>query len=292
MKKMAALCTLVILAPSACAAQSGTPEQEVRAFLAEYEEARARRDIQFLERVLPEDYAYTGPNATVTDREGTLRHFRRLKESPTYLRISLEHENVTVRVAGNMAVTTHDWISQTKPFGAPDTESTIDRGRYTGVLEKREGRWVVVAEHDSEQPYDDEWMVSGVRKAGREYQELLNRLRGGRSSAEQDEVRDAAALSRMLATEYTFIGPDGEYVDQAEYMNALRSHPVRVESSEYLEQSVRTIGNGSAVETGMTRSVGTKNGMRVEVVERHTITWAFYGGRWQITAQHVSAVRQ
>jgi hypothetical protein len=79
-KEMAVLCTLVLLAPSGVAAQSGTPEQEVRPFLAEYEEARARRDIQFLERVLPVDYGCTGPNAKLTDREGTLQHFRRLKE--------------------------------------------------------------------------------------------------------------------------------------------------------------------------------------------------------------------
>lgn len=292
MKKVAALCTLVVLAPSGVASQSGTPEQEVRALLAEYEEAVARRDIEFLERVLSEDYSYTGPNARRTDREGALRHFRRLKEAPTYVRISLEHINVTVRVVGSMAVTTHDWISQTKPMDAPDADPITDRGRYTGVLERREGRWVVVAEHDSEQIYEDDWMIAGVEKAGREYQELLKRLKDGRSSAEQDKVQAAATLGRMLATEYTFTGPDGECTDRAGYMNALSSHAVRVERAEYLEQNVRTIGNGTAVETGAVRYVGTRGGMRVEVVERHTITWAFYDGRWQITAQHVSVVRQ
>jgi len=86
-----------------------------------------------------------------------------------------------------MAVVTNDYTSQTTPIDEPDTYT----GRHTGVFEKRNGRWMVIAE-DTEEIHDDKLMERQVAKAGRDYNELIKRLRSGRSSAELERV----AISR------------------------------------------------------------------------------------------------
>lgn len=270
--------------------QSRTLEQEVRGFIAEYDKGVAGRDINYLERVIADDYAYTGPNGKMTNREGALRHFKYQRDHPDNTRISLEHVNVRVHAVGNMALVTHDWTTQTAPIDATNVEPTTDRGRYTGVFEKRNGHWLVIAEHDSEQVYDDEWMVSGVLRAAREYNGLIERLKSGRTYRDLKESGDIATLSRLLADEYTYTGPEGVFLNKDQAIEGFKIQPVAIKDVAYLEQNVRTIGNGVAVETGMVKYLGTIAGVPSETIQRHTRTWAFYDGRWKITANHISPV--
>lgn len=270
--------------------QNQTPEQEFRSFLIEHEKRVASRDIEYLERAFADDYVYTSPNGRMTNREGALTHFKRQRDKPTSKRISLKHDNVNVHVVGNMALSTHEWTSQTAPVDAPDVEPITDRGRYTGVFEKRNGRWMVLAEHDSEQIYDDKWMVSGVLQASREYNRVIERLQGGRSYGEVQQSAGIAALSRLLADEYTYTGSDGAFLNKDQAKEQYKTSPIAIQNAEYLEQKVRTIGNGMAVETATIRYIGTKADLAFDTTQRHTRTWAFYDGRWQITADHTSVV--
>jgi ketosteroid isomerase-like protein len=267
-----------------------TPEGELRSFLIEHEKRVQSRDIEYLERVLPADYVYTGPNGRATNREDALAHFRRQRDNPTSRRISLKHNNVTVRVVGDMAFSTHDWIAKTAPPDAAHAEPITDRGRYTGVYEKRNGRWMVIAEHDSEQIYEDDWMVSGVLRASREYSQAIEHPQGGGPEAGARQPQGLAALGRILADEYTATGPDGAFVNKDEARVQYRTSRRVIQRAEHLEQNVRTIGNGIAVETGKARYVGTDAGAAFDTTQRYTRTWALYDGRWQITAEHASAV--
>jgi hypothetical protein len=47
------------------------------------------------------------------------------------------------------------------------------------IYEKRGGQWFVVGEHSSEAPRDRKLMEQQVLKAGREYNELMKRLKSG-----------------------------------------------------------------------------------------------------------------
>lgn len=292
MKIMLSAMLALISVAGVASGQNQTREQEVRSFLIEYDKRVASRDVEYLERAMADDYVYTGPNGRMANREDALTHFKRQRDNPTSKRVSLKHDNVTVHVVGDMALSTHEWTSQTAPHDATDAEPITDRGRYTGVFEKRNGRWMVLAEHDSEQIYDDEWMVSRVLQASREYNRVIERIRSRRSYTEAQQAEGRAALSRFLADEYTYTGSDGTFLNRDQATEQYTTGRIVIQTAEYLEQKVRTIGNGLAVETGKVRYIGTTADVVFDTTQRFTRTWAFYDGRWQITADHISVVRE
>jgi hypothetical protein len=100
-----------------------------------------------------------------------------------------------------------------------------------------------------------------------------------------------AALSRLLADEYTYTGSDGAFLNKDQAQEQYKTGRIVIQRAEYLEQEVRTIGNGLAVETGKIRYVGMKADLTFDTTHRYTRTWALYDGRWQITADHISVVR-
>ncbi len=285
------IAVLVIASPLPAVGQSSKGEQQVRRFLAEYDKAIASRDIVFLEAVLPSDYTYTGASGKESDRARVLAFFTREKDTPTYTMNSLKHEDVQVRVVGNMAVVTNDYTSQTTPIDSPEAEPDIDKGRHTGVFERRNGRWMVIAEQDTEQPHDDRLMERQVVKAGREYNDLMKRLQSGGSLAEFEKGGDIAVLKRRHAEEYTGTSPDGDICSKAEEVEGYQSNQMKVESAELSQQRVRAIDNNTAVETGRIRYLGTRAGRPVDITKRFTRTWVFRE-RWQVLADHDSLVRK
>jgi ketosteroid isomerase-like protein len=291
MQKLLTIATLIVVSPIAIAAQSSREEQEVRAFLVEYDKAVASRNIAFLERVLPNDYVFTGGSGRKSDRSQVLKFFTQERDKPSYRMISLKHENVVVRAVGNMAVVTNDYTSQTTPIDAPNAEPSTYKGRHTGVLEKRNGRWMVIAEQDTEQMHDDKLMELQVAKAGRDYNQLIKRLRDGRSYAELEKGGDIAELTRLLADEYTCTCGEGEITRKAQEIERYKSNLIRLESAELLQQSVIAIDNNAAVETGKVRYVGTDAGQRIDVTRRYTTTWVSWSRGWQIVAHHSSLVK-
>ena len=152
MKKLIAVGALTLVSCFAAVAQNNAGEAEVRGFMIEYDKAIADRNIAFLEAVLAEDYIYTGANGRGTDRAGVLAFFRRTKEKPRSRTVSLVHDNIKARVVGDMAVVTNDYMSKTVPIDAPESEPQTTRGRHMVAFEKRRGRWMVIAEQDTEQP--------------------------------------------------------------------------------------------------------------------------------------------
>ncbi len=74
-----------------------------------------------------------------------------------------------MRVVGDMALVMNNWTATTTLTKSPDARPTTDKGRYTGEFERRNGRWMVIAEHDSERTeYNDSAMVAGVLLASRD----------------------------------------------------------------------------------------------------------------------------
>ena len=290
MKKLIAVGALTIVSCFAAVAQNNEAEAEVRSFMIEYDKAVADRNIAFLEAVLAEDYIYTGANGRATDRAGVLAFFRRVKEKPSSRTISLVHDNIKARVVDDMAVVTNDYMSKTVPIDAPDPEPQISRGRHMVAFEKRRGRWLVIAEQDTEQPNDDKLMEQKVLKAGREYNDLMKRLKSGLSYAELEKRGDIAALRRVLADGYLYTSRDGKISTKTQDVEGYRTNQIKLESAVFLDQKVRLVDNYTAVETGMIRYVGTNAGKPFDITTRYTTTWVGWSGRWQIVAEHTSLV--
>lgn len=292
MNKVIASAVLIIVSIFAAVAQTSKDEQEVRDFLAEYDKAVSSRDIAFLERVLADDYIQTGTTGRAYDRTRVLKFFAQQRDKPTYRMNSLKHENVKVRVVGNMAVVTNDYTAQTTPIDSPNAEPQTAKGRHTKVIEKRNGRWMVIAEQDTEQARDDKLMERQVLKAGLEYNELMKRLKSGRSYEELQKSGDIVALQRVLADDYTYTSRDGEIFSKAEDLEGYKTNQIKIESAEVLEQKVRVIDNYTAVETGKIRYVGKNGGKPFDITKRYTTTWVFWSDRGQIIADHTSMVKQ
>jgi ketosteroid isomerase-like protein len=287
-----ALAAFLIGLPVAAAAQQPGAEEDVRTFLAAYDAAVSARDVAVLERVLPDDYVLTGASGRQSDRAEVLKYYARERDRPSYRRISLKHENVLIRVVGDMAVVTNDYTSQTAPIDAPTAEPETTRGRHTGVFAKRNGRWMVIAEQDTEQPHDAETIERQVARAGREYFEQVQRLADARPGAEVERSGDVAALSRLLADEFACVCEDGGITRKAQELERYKTRRMVLSSVVLLEQSVAAIDNNAAVERGMVRYVGTDGGRPLDVTTRYTKTWVSWAGSWQVIADHVSVVKQ
>ena len=160
------------------------------------------------------------------------------------------------------------------------------------VLEKRGGYWKVITEHESERPRDRKLMEQQVLKAGREYNDLMIRLKSGREYASLLQQGEIAALDLLLADEYLYTSREGEVSSKAQDLESYKTIQIKNYSAELLDQKVRVIGNNAAVETGMVRYKGTNKGVPFDITKRYTTTWVLRGFRWQIVADHTSQLKQ
>jgi ketosteroid isomerase-like protein len=292
MRRLFAIAILIFISPFPSAGQSSKEEAEFRAFLAEYDKAVVTRDIGFLERVIPEDFVFTGASGKLSVRAQVLAFFTKERDKPSHRFNSLKHENVSVHVANNMAVVTNDYTSETTPIESPNAEPAITKGRHTGVFEKRRGRWMVIAEQDTEQPNDDKVPMRQVTAAGRAYNELLARLTNGRSYTELAASGDIAMLKLQLADDYIATNAEGKILTKVDELESYKATSGRrTESATLLEQHVLAVDNNTAVETGKVKSVETTAGVRSESITQYTTTWVSWGAGWQIIARHASRIQ-
>ena len=133
-------------------ATSADPEEAARrellALVAAYDRAQLARDVAFFDELLAEDFTASYDTGTSETRAEYLAALKGQREKPTYRLVSLRTENVVPRILGSGAVMTGDWVAATAPI-TDGGEPLTSRGRFTSVLEKRDGRWRIVAEHMS-----------------------------------------------------------------------------------------------------------------------------------------------
>lgn len=252
-------------------------EKEILAIHAGLDNAFIKKDIAFFEKTMASDYVYSSPQGAMHDRAKNLEQIKKDWSDTTWKAISTKTENPRVRIMGSTALITADWTF-TSQGTAAGAEEHVDKGRYTGVYEKRDGRWMLIAEHFSEAPHDRKLMEQQVMKAGLEY-------------ARHIKNRDVDAVANILADEYLFTDNDGKVKTKAEDLADYKSRQVKFDVFETSDQKVRVIGNGAAIETGTVRYKGTSNGKAIEGNERYTTTWVWRGGRWQVAADHISEIK-
>lgn len=292
MRKLPAVLLITFITASTALAQTAD-ELEVRNLIAGSDRAKLYADLTFFERAYSDDYSYTSARGEVDGKKAALEWYRKyLKEGLTFRLSSMKSDAQLVRVVGNMAVVTGTWAATVEGTEKNPHPPYVNRGRFTTVLEKRGGRWLIVAEHDSEAPRDRKLAEQEVLRAGREYNELMKRLKGGRSYAELEKSGDIAALSRTLADEYVYTSRDGEVSGKAEDLESYKTMQIKIASADLLDQKVRMIGDRAAVEIGTIRYKGINKGESFDITKRYTTTWVWRGGRWQIVADHTSKVNQ
>jgi ketosteroid isomerase-like protein len=280
MKKLLAATLITIVSTFAAFAQKSKAEQEILKIQASLDQAVLKKDIAVFERVLADDYVYSNAYGEAMNRAESLEDMRREWANTKFRKLTASTDDIKVKVSGNMALVTANWTATTIPRDVPNAEPHKDTGRYTGVYEKRGGKWLLVAEHFSEAPHDRKLMEQQVLKAGQEYVRMVK------------NQEDAAVLERIFADEYLFTSEKGKVTNKTESLVNYKNSDTKYELLEISDQKVRVIGNNAAIETGTIRFKGIAKGNPIDGSERYTTTWVWRGGRWQIVADHLSPLKE
>ncbi|MCA1626059.1 MAG: nuclear transport factor 2 family protein, partial [Acidobacteria bacterium] len=255
-------------------------EQEILKIHSSLEQAFLKKDAAVFERIFADDYVYSNPYGKMFNRAEGLEDLRKEWTNTNYKILTSTSDDLKVKVSGNMALVTGNWTSTTVPPDDANAEPHKDTGRYTGVYEKRNGKWLLIAEHYSEAQHDRKLMEQQVLKMGKEYGEMIRR-------------GDAAAIERILADDYFYTDEKGKVKNKAEDLATYKNREYKIESVEQSDQKVRVIGNNAAIETANFRVKGTgKDGKAFDDTYRYTTTWVWRGGRWQVAADHTSMIKK
>lgn len=272
MKKVTAIAILILTAVFVAIAQTGADEQEILKIHKSLDEAFLKKDVTAFERVFAEDYSMSSTTGKMMSRAEVLEDLRKEMANTDFKMLSAATDNLKVRVLGNMAFVTGNWSTASVLTKDLNAEPHTDTGRYTGIYEKRGGKWVLVAEHWSETPHDRKLMEQQVLKMGQEYIKMI--------------VKRDAAIKQILATEYIFINERGEVKNKRMFSGSAGIFT----RFNHFDQKATVIGNNTVVETGIYNIRHEYKAMKSDYLWRYTKTWMWRDGRWQIFFDHVSTI--
>jgi ketosteroid isomerase-like protein len=106
-----------------------------------YDVATLHNDGDWFQRTFADDYVWYGPNGEMVTKAEYIRDL----VSRDLVWDSVAVKDMKVRVYGETAIATGRFFGKGKYKGTPIDE----RQRFTSVLVKRTGRWLIVAEHCS-----------------------------------------------------------------------------------------------------------------------------------------------
>jgi ketosteroid isomerase-like protein len=136
MKKL--LLLAICLLPALSVFTQSKAEREVSDTVKQWASSIVSRDMDALGKILADDIVITDYNGKV---RGKTEELEILKPSPDVKTISVENEDVKIKVHGKTAVVTARTIMVFN-IGGRDTAMSM---RYTAVFVKRDRRWQIVA---------------------------------------------------------------------------------------------------------------------------------------------------
>ena len=102
---------------------------------------------------------------------------------------------------------------------------------------------------------------------------------------------DAAALDKMWADNYTFVGPDGSIATKAQRLDSMKSGDTKIESLAYDEMSVRSNAEGTgAILIGRATVKGVNLGKPANGQFRMTQVWSKTKDGWRLASGQVTAI--
>lgn len=251
-------------------------EQEIRDLIAKYDEAAMKNDIGFFEANLASDYHTSTSEGGFENRENILKYIKEDIEKPHYKMISLKSDSVQVHFIGNAAVVSGKWISTTQALDDPNPVMHNDEGRYTSILEKRDGKWMMVSEHVSDKPHNKSELEKELKAASESYDKgLLS--------------KDKALFESLFADDYAATGREGRLTNKQEDIEQMMSSDLVFLTANTDDKNFRIYRN-TAVETGKFSSTGSYKGKPFSENGRYTTTWLYRDGKWKIAADHSSPI--
>ncbi|HET8804660.1 MAG TPA: nuclear transport factor 2 family protein [Aequorivita sp.] len=252
-------------------------EQKIRDLIALYDEAAVKNDIGFFETNLASDYRIATSEGGLATKEEQLKHLKEEIEKPSYKLISLKSDSVEVRVIGDAAVVSGKWLSTTQALDDPNPVMHNDEGRYTSILEKRDGKWIMVSEQVSEKPHNKKELETQLKAASESYDTGLI-------------AKDEAFFKDLFAEDYASTNTEGKVTTKAEDIAQIISPDLVFTTSKTEDKNFRIYRN-TAIETGKFSSTGSYKGEPFSEIGRYTTTWLYRDGKWKIVADHTSPIR-
>ena len=102
---------------------------------------------------------------------------------------------------------------------------------------------------------------------------------------------DTSYLEKNAAEDYSRVGPDGKRVGKSDWINAIKSGDVKIESVETSDVKVRVYGN-AAVATYAADVKGTNKGQDISGHNQITRVFVKQAGKWQEVAFHSTRASQ
>jgi ketosteroid isomerase-like protein len=101
---------------------------------------------------------------------------------------------------------------------------------------------------------------------------------------------DAAALDRVLASDFFLTGDDGKVHAKAEVLSELKSRNITYQSAKTEDLKIILHGD-AAVVSGRWRGSYIRRGKTVNLLERFTNFYVRKDGQWRCVASHGSAIK-
>lgn len=103
------------------------------------------------------------------------------------------------------------------------------------------------------------------------------------------ETEDRAALERIVASDFTFIEPDGSLLNRNAYLADRANNPAEIHAFEGSEMIVRILGD-TALVTGLSTIDESLAGKRYKYKLRWKELWVKRRGSWQVLAGQATPV--
>lgn len=276
MKKITLISVLIsAVAFINCSENKSNDEQEIRSLMTQYDEAAVKNDLAFFEKIIAPEYQIFTPGGTMADREESIKYMTDEKENPTYKLISLKSDSLQVKMMGDMAVVTGKWLSTTQAVDDPSAVLHNDEGRFTSILEKRNGAWVMITEHVSEDPHDKKELEKELKTASESFDTGML-------------AKDNALFSGLFADDFSSTNSEGKVTNKADAIAQMMSTDLVFLTAKTDDKNFR-LYRDTAIETGRYASTGTYKGEPFSESGRYTTTWIYRDGKWKIVADHTSA---
>jgi len=273
--KLFGLLILTILFSNCSENKSSTnDEKEIRDLITQYDEAALKNDLGFYDTHMASDYQIATEEGGWENKVSTLQYIKDRIEKPNYKLVSLKSDSVQVRVFGDVAVVTGKWLATTEALNDPTPTMHNDEGRYTTILEKRDGKWIVVTEHVSEKPHNKQLLETQLKAASESYDKGLL-------------AKDKTLFEGLFAEDYASTGREGKLTYKDDEINHMLGPDLVFLTSNTDDKNFRIYRN-TAVETGRFSSTGSYKGKPFSETGRYTTTWIYRDGRWKIVADHSS----
>ena len=265
MRPVLAAVSILFAAAPAFAQCSDADKKALEAFDRTWGDATTRGDRVGLQAIMAEDYQALGPAASQTRAatiDAAVRAAERNRANPAEAP-RIVYDSYSITCTPNTATVAHRNVSTVRVAGKDENFYS----RSVHVLEKRGGRWQVVA--NAGHPLDDQGVLAYME---REWNDASVK-------------RDVAWFERNYASDKTEISSrTAALANRAEAIADVRTDKSVLQSLDLSDVNIRVEGN-TAVVTGVNRVVGRDPaGKAIDHRVRFTDVFIKRDGRWQVWA--------